>query len=309
MKKTKIIVPALAMLLLGTAASVTGTVAWFSVSTTANVTGMTVKTKVQSNMLIAGDTIGSTAKLADENFSGQPLVQEVSDILEPASTSNAINYFYTVDAKADGSAKALDAFVAYNASTAATDTTNYLNKFSEDYGLKKTDANALISGKQGAVAYVEYVYQLKVVNTSTNASYINLKTLELSYTQADSESDDEHAFRVAIFCQSADSTISALAAGDKVGTWKPTAGADFNSKVVSGTNTLADSAYVSSATSIATVAASSTHYYKIVARMWIEGQDNSCKNDTFAALTGEWALEMELELEDAVGGVTAITMA
>ena len=42
MKKTKVIIPALGLLLLSTAASVTGTVAWFAANATVTATGMTV---------------------------------------------------------------------------------------------------------------------------------------------------------------------------------------------------------------------------------------------------------------------------
>lgn len=45
MKKTKLIIPAIGMLLLSTAASITGTVAWFSMNTTVSATGMTIKAK------------------------------------------------------------------------------------------------------------------------------------------------------------------------------------------------------------------------------------------------------------------------
>lgn len=305
MKKTKIIVPALGMLLLSTAASVTGTVAWFSVSNKAQVSGMSVKTKVQSNMLIAADTIGSTAKLADSNFAGEPLVQTVNEILEPVSTSNAINFFYTTNAKADGSAKQ-NAFTAYDPTAVATgdNASDYGNKFSQDYALSKTDANSIISGKDRALGYVEYVYQLKVVNISADDANINLTKLKLEYTKASTETVNSNAFRVAIFCQDADSTISALAVGDKIGTWKPSAAADHGTQVVNSTSTLTASSYVSAATPIATVDGGETHYYKVVARMWIEGQDTTCTNETYAAFTGSWALEMELQL----GSGTPVTV-
>lgn len=45
MKKTKLIIPAIGMLLLSTAASITGTVAWFSMNTQVAATGMTIKAK------------------------------------------------------------------------------------------------------------------------------------------------------------------------------------------------------------------------------------------------------------------------
>ena len=52
MKKTKIIVPALGLLLLSTAASVTGTVAWFSANATVTASSMTVKANVGANLFI-----------------------------------------------------------------------------------------------------------------------------------------------------------------------------------------------------------------------------------------------------------------
>ena len=48
MKKTKIIVPALGVLLLSTAASVTGTVAWFSMNNFVTATGMEVKARAEN---------------------------------------------------------------------------------------------------------------------------------------------------------------------------------------------------------------------------------------------------------------------
>ena len=51
MKKTKIIIPALGLLLLSTAASVTGTVAWFAANATVSATGMQVTAKSDSVFL------------------------------------------------------------------------------------------------------------------------------------------------------------------------------------------------------------------------------------------------------------------
>ena len=53
MKKTKIIIPALGVLLLSTAASVTGTVAWFSANSTVKANGMRVKAKAESALVIS----------------------------------------------------------------------------------------------------------------------------------------------------------------------------------------------------------------------------------------------------------------
>ena len=61
MKKTKIIVPALGMLLLGTAASVTSTVAWFAMNSSVSATGMQIKVKTESVFLLIGSGDNDTA--------------------------------------------------------------------------------------------------------------------------------------------------------------------------------------------------------------------------------------------------------
>ena len=62
MKKTKILVPAAGLLLLSTAASVTGTVAWFSMNTTVSATGLAVQVKSDNTYLLISDVVtGDTA--------------------------------------------------------------------------------------------------------------------------------------------------------------------------------------------------------------------------------------------------------
>lgn len=67
MKKTKLIIPAIGMLLLSTAASITGTVAWFSMNTTVTATGMQVEASADNTFLVitAGTTTGGNPGIAD----------------------------------------------------------------------------------------------------------------------------------------------------------------------------------------------------------------------------------------------------
>ena len=70
MKKTKVIIPALGILLLSTAASVTGTVAWFSSNASVSATGMSVKARTDEALVIGKDVkVGSaiTVDLSDVN--------------------------------------------------------------------------------------------------------------------------------------------------------------------------------------------------------------------------------------------------
>lgn len=56
MKKTKIIIPAMGLLLLSTATTITGTVAWFSANGTVSATGMNVEVKSNASYLLIGNS-------------------------------------------------------------------------------------------------------------------------------------------------------------------------------------------------------------------------------------------------------------
>ena len=64
MKKTKIIIPALGLLLLSTAASVTGTVAWFAANASVTATGMQVTAKSNSSYLLIGNAASCASSKA-----------------------------------------------------------------------------------------------------------------------------------------------------------------------------------------------------------------------------------------------------
>ena len=61
MKKTKVIIPALGLLLLSTAASVSGTVAWFAMNASVQATGMQITAKSDSVFLLIGSGEVDTA--------------------------------------------------------------------------------------------------------------------------------------------------------------------------------------------------------------------------------------------------------
>lgn len=67
MKKAKIIIPALGMLLLSTAASITGTVAWFSMNTQVTATGMQVTAKSDNTFLLISATNTTAETIQAEN--------------------------------------------------------------------------------------------------------------------------------------------------------------------------------------------------------------------------------------------------
>ena len=111
MKKSKIIAPALGVLILSTAASISGTVAWFSANNTVSVSGMALTAKSDSTFLVISNTstLDSDVELV-RNISGEliPSSFTTSAIVEETETVVAANSWYTAVGTAtdDGTAKA-----------------------------------------------------------------------------------------------------------------------------------------------------------------------------------------------------------
>ena len=129
MKKTKIIIPALGILLLSTAASVTGTVAWFAMNESVAVSGMQVKAVAEDGILVINeldeDAVANWKKATTASYAS--LVA-----LAPTSTANLADWYH---ASSDdiNDAKAGQAAAAYT-------------KISADANWKRDEG----SGKSGA---------------------------------------------------------------------------------------------------------------------------------------------------------------
>ena len=288
-KKSKfVILPALATLVLTGVASVTGTVAWFTANRAVTVSGMAITAKAGSNLLIAGDDLTSVQQKADSEFAAT-LTQTISvNELAPASTVNAKNFFYTDSAKADGS----------------IDTGKYdeaTNNETKKY-------------------YVDYVFQLKAINTETSEQSLYINSIGISYDEAADDTDKANlekaakAFRCAFFLETARTTAGSEFSAD---TTTVTNGMKFiytpkdaanqtNGKAVKSASTgdkanssadLGDVSYLSTKTAYETVA-TGTHYYKGVARLWLEGEDTSCTNDLFKTATSQWKFDLGFRLGD-----------
>ncbi|MBO7546290.1 MAG: hypothetical protein J6T19_06270 [Paludibacteraceae bacterium] len=86
MKKTKILVPAMGLLLLSTAASLTGTVAWFAANASVSVTNMQVKAKAEGGVAIAAYSYTATS-VSDGNSAGYNDTLTNANFTAPSSTA------------------------------------------------------------------------------------------------------------------------------------------------------------------------------------------------------------------------------
>ena len=263
-----------------------------SMNNTVNATGMRVRTKVSDNLFITGDTLASNATITDDDeYMTSYVITSDTYLLEPVSTVDGKAFFYTSTDNVEntGDAKS-DAYIAYAEGDA----------FDENYGVNDTTTTADAKG------YVDYVFQLKAINTSSSDSKLVLTELNLKYGGS---ADASNAFRVAIFVEALDVINNATgitAAQNPAGNldaldakiFAPSGADHFtDGKAVSDVDELDDVTYVSANTEGKwNVGANTTSYFKVVVRLWLEGEDKTCNNTTFASLTDDWALDLTFKL-------------
>ena len=295
MKKnaTKILMAALSLIMaLGIATG--STFAWFSLNAKVSVTGMQVTTQVKNNLQIANDTLASTSKLSSfkTNYLGATLEDA---ILEPVSTVDGDTFFYnsSLNTKASNNGDAInDTYLAYDPADTSGFNSNY--------------------GTTGAKGYVDYVFQLSANNTEGADHDIRVTGLSLLYNGA---ATSQKAFRAAIFVEDITSSNPAGGVGTLLTILRPSGALYYG---ISGDNTdkavsnaaaapTAVDAKIDDAATIATLTTGTSGQYKVVVRLWIEGEDTTCNNDIFKTLTSEWSLNITIELVNSSSGTAAVT--
>lgn len=156
MKKTKIIVPALGVLLLSTAASVTGTVAWFSMNNYVTAEGMNVKAKAENGIVISNAADGVSWK--DSASSLHTSTLEV----KPTSTATAATWVHSTSNDAADENTGND----YALLTTAVDSTT-------GAGYVDENANSAYDSATDSVYYSMHSFYIKSsAQAITNTLYI-----------------------------------------------------------------------------------------------------------------------------------------
>lgn len=304
MKKTKIVVPALAVLLLSTAASVSGTVAWFSMNTSVTVTGMSVTTKVSSNLQIAATNL-------EANYT-DAITQARSGILEPASSVTGADgsFYFTTAAKGDGDAKE-DVYTLYNENATPALANSYAGKatydaaFNTAYGFGSPSIRTTDNGADNVCyGYIDYSFYLKGTSSEAGQKIVMTKC-NMLYN--DLPITTSYAWRVGVFVTTAaantevtDSSVASSGNQKTIldfGSGKSanqTANVAVSGPTATGAVTNPDANAI-----LATLGTNEspiqTQRYKVIVRLWLEGEDKSCTNDTYASLTDSWKLDLEFK--------------
>lgn len=304
-KLNKRIAGAAAMLLLSATMLGTSTYAWFTMSREVTVNGMEVRTKVSSNLLICDTNV-------EADYSNLELAQIRKVLLEPVSTVTATNtgFYYTLDAAADGhkvQTLSDDPYILYNESTTLTneDTAAGKTKYDTSFNSKYEITTANTSGEyKTAYAYTDYVFYLKATTDTANQN-INMTRCNIIWNNEGTDTiltNKDTSWRIGIFATdvTADGGTGALtedpATGTVISILTPSGAINFtNGKAVGGTDALSSVVYGNDAI-IATITAPSTKYYKVVVRLWIEGEDKNCYSSYFAERLEMYKLDLGFEL-------------
>jgi hypothetical protein len=195
------------------------------------------------------------------------------------------------------------------------------------------------SADGAAYGYIDYTFYLKATTSgsaSTTAQKLIMTHCDLDYNDGVLDNDGtvgkvggpDQAWRVAVFAQNVTSDkpgngayatdICTYTAG--VGGADPTTNQKGLISLAGATNQTAGNAVVSTTSAAGTVynaaaangvvldtisTDNASVYYKVVVRLWLEGEDKTCTSETYAALTNKYNLDLEFELTDgSAGGVT-----
>lgn len=298
---------AAASLLLSVVMLSSSTYAWFTINKEAKVENINMKVTTSSNLLISETNI-------DDSTFVEKLTTSRYALLEPTSTIDGINYYYTLDGAADGhkihGPDADNPYAKYNEGTALTneDTyafkTNFDSDFNSAYGIASANP-ATLDKYLTAYGYVDYTFYLKGVTTAANTQIV-MDKCNLLYNGA---VVDEKAWRAALLVQETTQGTEPTSAGTLQtiigldGAENQTANKAVNSTTTVGTISKAsDNAIVAS-----NIPANSTKYYKIVIRVWIEGEDTTCTTEVFGTKTEEYTMELDFSIKTGATPVNKIS--
>ena len=289
-------------LLLSTIMLASSTYAWFTMSREVEVTGMNVKVKTTSNLLI------SETNQDDSTFTTS-LTQDVIALLEPASTINGVDYYYTLDAAADGhKVKGPDSdnpYFAYAEVKSFDDTSAKKTKYDENFNSRYGIDTAGTTGQYNtAYGYIDYTFYLKAVSTEDN-QHIVMKECNLLYN---GEVVTDKAWRVAIFTQEVAAKTESTNLGDLVTILAlDSAENHLTGKAANSVSTRDTVLKASTAVVIEDdIDKDTTKYYKVTARIWLEGEDKDCTVEKYAKQTEAYSLDLKFILDTETNGITKI---
>lgn len=307
MKKNKRkLLSAIGMLTVSATMLATSTFAWFTMNKRAKVENLSLKATVSSNLLISPDNS------SDATYDKE-LKKNISALLAPSSTVNGVDYFYTLDAAADGhklrgpdneypflhytETQTLDVLDTY------ADKTKYDSVFNLNYNINTANPDTLEEFKT-AYGYVDYVMYLKATSTEENQKIV-LSKCNMLYK--DTALKDK-AWRAALFVQETSAKTQPASTGTLVSILSPDGAENHNTNKAADTISTIGTVLKNGSEAIVddTIDVGETKYYKVVLRVWIEGEDKTCTTEVYGKQTDKYKLNLEFVIDNDTNGITKI---
>lgn len=286
----KKLVPALCILLLGITLLGSASFAWFSLNGVVKTEGMNVTTRVASSIMVA--------EVNDDSQFNPGLVQMRAATLQPISSINGSAFYYTVNAVATG-AKNTGNYVPYSETTALSNTDAGKAQFDAEFN-NAYKVRTPVSTSNVVYGFVDYVFYLKATNPGESAEALNLTRCNLLYNDNPigvGNGESGLALRVAVFSQPAEQNTEKSGDGNLITVLKLHDAYNFTLNKAVKNETSIDTVTNANAYAVidSEVAAGSTEYFKVVVRLWVEGEDTSCNNKTYVTLTEAWSVDLKFE--------------
>lgn len=283
MKKSKIILPALAMLLFSTAASVTGTVAWFAANQTVGTNTMTVQAKAENGIVIANAANGTFGAKTGAAHSALP----TDCALYPTSTKTTKAWFHgnsddmnSATASSIASITPVDAdngvgYVDTNTNTTGFDAADDCYYLLNSFYIKASAATAIADSNI-------YVNSVVATAPATPGSEALDKSLRVAIVLA-SDSTGANCQIFAPLRTAADTTNLTYSVGGTITSGTRSGASSVTATGTSGVSTALNKALSGSALSIP---ANNGTPIEVKVYIFFEGEDVDCKsaNITAAAL-------------------------
>ena len=306
MKINKKLLSAVGMLTVSATMLVTSTFAWFTMNKRAKVENLSLKATVSSNLLISPDNS------SDATYDKE-LKKNISALLAPSSTVNGVDYFYTLDAAADGhKAKGPDdeyPFLRYTETQTLDILDTYAEKdkydpvFNLNYNISTANPQEASEYKT-AYGYVDYVMYLKATSTEENQKIV-MNKCNLLYK---GDVLEDKAWRAAVFVQETSAKTQPTSLGTLVSIIAPTGAKNHNVGLAADTISSIGTIQKESEEVVIdnTITSGNSKYYKVVVRVWMEGEDTTCTTEIYGNKTDKYTLDLEYIIDKEVNGVTTI---
>jgi hypothetical protein len=145
---------------------------------------------------------------------------------------------------------------------------------------------------------------LKATSTEENQKIV-LNKCNMLYKDTTLE---DKAWRAALFVQETSAKTQPTSIGTLVSILSPDGAENHNANKAANTISTIGTVLKSGSEAVIddTIGVGKTKYYKVVLRVWIEGEDKTCTTEVFGKQTDKYKLNLEFVIDSNTNGITKI---